>query len=454
MKEILSLLSGSILAKCAGLAVIPILYVGFSIDQLGQFDYILAGVALFEITLTMKLNEALLRYNSPTNYANSLSNLISILKFYSVIFPTAILVTYFVASEIIFLMLIIAFCRAIFTTCAEFYRSVGMHQKYIFYINAFALSNVIVIGCTVIFSITDNVIQLLIAQSILYSVLTIYILVNQELPLKLNTKERFFKDIGRLLLFAYPIVPSALSWWILRFVNRYYLMTKMGDAAVGQYAVINYLPQAIMISGAMVYTALQRFVYDQLDRNNNCIVKSLLEYISWIYFCAILIVVSISKLMIHSVPELNHNYKAFTFLILASAFFVQASNFALILTQQKRTKMLAFSTIIASLLCWGLSAQASGTDLIHYSFAFLFATLTLFFFRMYLLRDVIRGTTPQYVLSALCCLVYVSIRSDNRTFDLVDIVVVTFSTAILLNYILRIYRLLPWGSENKMENEK
>lgn len=436
MKEIVSLFSGSFLAKFVGLATLPMIYIGFSIEELGRFDYILAGVALFEISLTLKLNEALIRFNSISNRAVSLSNLTIILQFYALIFSITLLILHLLGLDTFVFIVVISFFRSIFTCFVEFYRSIGDYKKYVVYINLFSIVNVISILLLILFSNNNNINYVFMVQVFIYGAISSYILLREKV--KFQSVRIFRNQLYEFLTFSFPLVPSALSWWILRFINRYYLMERMGEKAVGQYAVINYIPQAIMISGTLVYAALQRFVYIHLDQKQGKTVKYVLVNLGGAYLCATLLVISLSKLLTVSVTELSENFLAYSLLVLASAFFVQASNFALILTHEKRTKSLAVSTVIASCVCWIFTASIQLNNLILYSTAFLMSTAIMLLIRLYLLRQFIAYDVSKYLFRGVFCLIIVFFNSGSTVFNIWDFLIVGVSVVLIMKQIIRI----------------
>ena len=164
----------------------------------------------------------------------------------------------------------------------------------------------------------------------------------------------FKPDLRQLLLFAIPLVPSSVMWWMISSLNRPMLEEFVSLAAVGIYAVGCKIPALIQSFWAIVGNAWQISVLEEYGRSGfsvffNHFFDFLLQLLALLVLVLTVAAPYIMKFFVD--PEFYDAYKLIPLLSFGMIFALGAGAVGTIFTAAKVTKYFLYSSLYALFLC-------------------------------------------------------------------------------------------------------
>ncbi len=96
--------------------------------------------------------------------------------------------------------------------------------------------------------------------------------------------------VKRILLYAIPLIPNAISWWINSSLDRYLLTSMTSLTVVGLYAAANKIPSALSSLTSIFHQAWSLSVYEEYDDKNG---NTFFQEIYLIYDCIMVLATTI-----------------------------------------------------------------------------------------------------------------------------------------------------------------
>ncbi len=96
-----------------------------------------------------------------------------------------------------------------------------------------------------------------------------------------------------------PLVPNAVSWWLMTMANKYIIFQQLNTAANGIYAVSSRLPSILMIIFSLFLLAWQDVILKDDKADYREITTNTFSQLSKFMFSIGLIFISISEPLIH-----------------------------------------------------------------------------------------------------------------------------------------------------------
>lgn len=238
---------GNFLSKMVFLVLMP-LYTGVLLPEEYNLAEMLNNLSQLALPiLTLCLYEAVFRFSisEETNHQKLLSSaLILVLKIFSGVFVILLLSSFFINVYYVWIFAMITFSLSIRQLFAQFTRGIGL-------IKIFAVSGIINALALIVF----NVIFLLLLNggatgyllSILFAnvVSIIYIYLTAKLHSHISLKRSDNYLLKSMILYSLPLIPNALSWWLVNMSNRFIIFFYCGAATAGIFIAASKLPSII-----------------------------------------------------------------------------------------------------------------------------------------------------------------------------------------------------------------
>ena len=94
------------------------------------------------------------------------------------------------------------------------------------------------------------------------------------------------KHIQNALRFGFPLIPHALSGWIINYIDRFFIASMIGMSEVGIYSVAYQIGNIIGIIALSFNQAWSPFLFKQLNKNNNQLKIRIVQF-TYAYFLTI-----------------------------------------------------------------------------------------------------------------------------------------------------------------------
>ena len=386
---------GKLLPRFVSLITLPILTACFTKSQYGSYDLITTMVALLMPFATLQIQAAAFRFliECRKDHVGS-SEIIS--NIYMVVVPVSFVVSVGVFifmpemdAPTRFAVAVYFFLDSIEITAAQIARGLGKTK--VFAVSSIVLSVVNGLGIVAALKMIDSgllgvVWSLALANAVAFIYLSIRTRIWTFIKLNMVSKSK----LKELLSYSWPIVPNALSNWILKLSDRLVITGFMGVEANAVYAVANKIPNLLSIAHTVLIMAWQE--------NASIAVKDqdASEYYTKMFDKILRMMAGATALLIAFTPVLfallikgdyDDAYVQMPILVLAMFFYVMSAFQGGIYVAHKKTKSIGVTTILAALI--NLLIDLIFVNLIGItagSISTLVAYMFLYFYRMYDLR--------------------------------------------------------------------
>ncbi|MFR8088779.1 MAG: lipopolysaccharide biosynthesis protein [Lachnospirales bacterium] len=302
---------GSFGSKVMSFLIVPLYTYYIMPSDLGDYDLLIATVSLLSPLITMKISEATYRWiiNSKDN------EVIYISATYKYLFRNCIIsaIILLIINQIIpiwycYYFVFILIGDRILECLQKLLR--GLKNQKLFAISGLFQTAVMVVCNMIKICVFGEGVVALLQSNILSLYLTIlFILIFEKRLRKVDFKLNVKKQQKEMLAYSIPLVPSALSWWVMNASDRYIIRLVIGSAANGIYSVAYKFPSILQTFLNMFNNAWVDLVLSGLKKD-----KESIEYINKIFnilvkisFEVLFVLIPITKLVMNLI--LSNSYK-------------------------------------------------------------------------------------------------------------------------------------------------
>ncbi len=357
-KNTIILLVGKFATQFFTLFLLP-LYTHYLLsNDYGLVDLYQTYVNLFVPVFLMCLDSAVFRFLIDTRKNEFETNQI-IVSAYLKTFQQAMLFLIF-AFIIRYFIKIDYFYLLIFNVVAIMFSNVslqicrGIGKNVIYSISCIISASItLLINILLIIIFKQNAGSILIASSIANFFCTIFIILNTKIYKNFSKKHFSKKKTKEMLKYSIPLIPNALSWWIVNVSDRTIISTIINTSANGIYTVsckFSNILNSIFSIFTMSWQESASLHINDKDKDVffTNMINSIYKLFVSVSLIIILIVGLFFNLLIGKDYAVAYNY--IPILILANSFNVLIGLFGGIYIAKKLTKKMTSTTIISALI--------------------------------------------------------------------------------------------------------
>jgi len=347
----------NLLVSLRGLILLPILTKTLDIELYGIWVQIIVTISLLTFLATLQLHGAIIRFfageQDKAKIKAGFYSVFALVFLFSLlliviiaVFSEPFAITFFGGEEAIPFVRLLYFlipATALDTICIEFFRAFQQMKKYTGFLILQQILELSLISYAVLFgySLFGALLSLIIARIFLLIVcfLFIYRQIGIEKP-----------DLSVLkpyLLFSLPLIPAALSCWVVEISDRYLIAYFLGVTSVAIYSPAYILGTMIGMFMSPLGITLLPTMFKLYENNKIEELKKHLSYSLKVYLMfAIpslfgLTVLSKSLLLTFTTSEFVSAYLVVPMAALGTIFYVGGGTIAIILQVLKKTRILA-----------------------------------------------------------------------------------------------------------------
>lgn len=419
-KNTLILSVGNFLPKLTLLVTLPIITGHLTKEEYGTYDLITTLASLYLPAITLQIQSAAFRFlidsrNLETEKKTIISNV------YCFVIPVsafAVIVLFiflnWINTSIRILIALYFFFNSILVITQQITRGLSKNGLY-------SLSSIIqsVLSMFLILFLSDIGLIGVLLSLLISSIFSCLLLQIGASLYRYFEPSLFSYDLLiRMIKYSWPMIPTALSLWVLSLSDRVVISTFLGLEAAGIYAVANKIPQqlnTVQSTFAYAWQENASLAVDDLDAA---------EYYSIVFDSVFCIICGFLAVLISFYPFLfmllikgNYNAARAQIPILFGGFFFSAVSSLIggIYIAHKRTKSLGISTIIAA-VC-NLVIDLGFVKCIGIYAASISTLCSYLFLAVYRMWDVNRFQTISYnlkkillsiiILATMCCISWI-----------------------------------------------
>lgn len=358
IKNTFILAIGQLLPKMMSIFLLPLMTVNLSVDEYGIYDLIVSLGGLIVPLITMQLQQAIFRFLlTEKEYTCKSAYFTSALFFLgavSIMICPVFVVCGYIKKQIylyagIFLLFVF---EAFYYLIGQVVRSYGNNKKFSFAAILFSVINLLLVYINFKY-LKFGLNGVVISQAVAYLGATFYLLFDRTVISLIRIKNVSISKLKILLRFSVPIVPSAISLWVVNLSSRVIISAILGVGANGVYAVANKLPSMFsmaynIFNMSWTETASRSFEDDDKSVYYSKMFESLYKFLIGV----MLVMVTIMPLIFDVIID-DKYYEAFNIIpiLYFSVFFnCMVSFLGSLYIAAKETKTVGFSSIFGAVI--------------------------------------------------------------------------------------------------------
>lgn len=346
---------GSFGTKILNFLIVPLYTYYILPGDLGDYDLLMTTVSLISPLITLKISDATYRWiiNKKENEKVYISATYKLLLRNSIVIALTILaINYFFPIWNVTYFILILIGDRILECIQKILRGLknqrlfafsGILHSFIFL--SFNFISIVILHKGVRSILLSNVFSLYTTIIVLFVIETRLRNVNMHMHYKIQQKE--------MLQYSAPLVPSALSWWVMSASDRYVIRFFLGSVSNGIYSVAYKFPSILQIMFQMFNNSWTDLALSELksDKETKKYVGSIFEELYKFSFGMSLILMPLTKLVMNII--LSESYKIASvyvgFLYLGTVFQGLSSFCSVGYLMGKKTKGAAKTSIYGAL---------------------------------------------------------------------------------------------------------
>lgn len=444
IKNTIVLSIGTVIPKFASFIVLPILTGYLTKTEYGTYDLITVLCSLFLPAVTLQIQTAAFRFliekkDDEDGKKTIITNILSFLMPVSII---AIIVLFIVLNKYLLIEKILIglyfFADMIFCVCGQIARGLQKNKVYAEASIVCSMANLLFVIVLIYFFKMGfvGVLICMLFSSLIPSLVMIYQL---KLWRYINFKFLDKKCLKELLKYSWPMVPNAMSMWVMNASDRIVVSYFLGIEANAIYAVAKKIPNIVTIAQSTFTMAWQESA--SLAAND----KDSSEYYSKMFDVIFCMMTGIMVCILAAMPILfkiliRGNYESAYYqmpiLVLGMFFYGLASYLGGIYVAVKETKSVGMTTFLAAIINLITSLlMIKGIGIYAASISTLISYIFLAIYRM---KDIKKHVKIEYNLKKVICifiiLIIISVCSySKKIYVYVFEVVISILVTVFLN---------------------
>lgn len=348
---------GNFGSKILSYALVPIFSFFVSKEDLGLYDLFLTSIALLFPVVTLQLSEAMYRYLLTLQAESDRVKIISTGLLSSVILLIAFGFVYYITAkyydfkyqELFYLLLLGV---SLFPVMQQIIRGLGNNKLY----SAIGILNsilLVVFNIIFLYFLEIGLLGILIASIISYSVSMVAAFYLGGIFKYFSLKKVDFIYLTKLLKYSAPLIPNAISWWLINASNRFLILHSMGLEANGEFAISSRFPAILAIINSIFMLAWQDEAISKVktDQDVQSVSKIFNQFLVF-ELCIIILFIPLSKFVVSYGVESSYSetWKYMPLLFLGTAFSAFSAFYGSIYLRDKKTLKLFTTTLIGGIL--------------------------------------------------------------------------------------------------------
>ncbi len=358
IKNAIVLAFGTFFPKFASFVSLPILTACLTREEYGTYDLVVVLVSLFLPIITLQIHTAAFRFLIDCRDSGHEKERV-ITNIFAFIIPVSL-----AALAVLFLVLRDYSYTVRFLICAYFFFDVmansarqvarGLSLNTAFSISASisAFGQILFVLVFVLW-LKKGLIGCMAALIVSEVLSTVFLMLRAGIYKYLKVSSVDSTEIKRLLTYSWPMVPNALSMWVMQVSDRLVVSVFLGVASNAIYAVANKLPSIMTLAQTSIVQAWQENASQTAnDKDVGRYYSKTFNMVFGFTAGLLSLLVSLSPLLFKILVKGNYDaaYTQLPILFMSTLFFSMASFLGGIYVAFYKTKCIGITTVVAAAL--------------------------------------------------------------------------------------------------------
>ena len=347
---------GNLGTKILNFLIVPLYTYFIEPEALGDYDLLITTVSLLSPLLTLRISEAAYRWiiNDKSRRIECVSASYFLLIRNAIIAALAILcINHFIPIWNCHYFIAILICDRLLECTQKILR--GFKNQKLFAVSGLFHTAIFVGLNFVRIVILHEGVEAILQSTIISGICTLLLIFTLEKRLRESIHFGDYRFITReMLKYSFPLVPSALAWWVMSASDRYVIRFLLGAVSNGIYAVAYKFPTILqtfftMFNNAWTDMALSRMGNDAESKKY---ASDLFENVYLLSFQACFVLIPATKLFANNLLGSSYQISSIYigFLYVATVFQGLSSFCSIGYLQDKKTKGAALTSLYGAIV--------------------------------------------------------------------------------------------------------
>lgn len=358
VKNTIILFVGKFATQFMSLLLLPLYTHYLLTDDYGTVDLLQTYISLFIPVLTLRIDSAVFRFlidkrKNSDGIKKVLSNIFLILGFgilftiiFALIFSLFFKIAYFKSVIINTIVMMIS------SIMLQILRGLGKNVEYSI-ASVITGATTLISNAILIIALNFNANSILIGSSIANIICILYVAMDINILKYFSFKEIDKSVLTDILDYSLPMIPNALSWWIVNVSDRSIISLFLGVAANGIYTVSCKFSNILNSVFSIVSMSWQESATLHInDEDRDEYFSNMISSIFMIFSTISLLIISVLPFVYNIIIGSNYmsSYNYIPILLYANSWNVLIGLIGGIYIAKKRTKEIASTTILSALI--------------------------------------------------------------------------------------------------------
>lgn len=325
--------------------------------ELGYYDLIITTVTLISPFITLQISDAAYRWllddqDNLEHQTRTITSSLCLVLMNIVIFLVLFLIfRLFIDVQYSFHFFLLTCSSVFFIYFQQLLRGLGNNKLYSI---SGICNTVAIVLFTVIFLVflKKNVTGLFLAIITANLITTFLILSIGKIYHRINFNFINKAQIKHMLSYSWPLIPNAISWWMINEINRFIILFFLGVNANGIFALSSRFPSIILAINSIFMLSWQDHALSPSASEQSDFYSKVFRHYMILEFSIVILLTSVSMYLVHYVisQEFYESWRYMPFLYLGVAFSSFAAFMGAGYLKNKKSKGIFFTSISGSLV--------------------------------------------------------------------------------------------------------
>ena len=349
---------GNLGSRFIAIIMVPLYTRFMTTGEYGQVDLVTTAISLILPIVSLAIGQAVIRfavaYSKQDDRQKIFSNAIALNVVATVLLGLVFLVLqqFHLFHGLLAYFTILLILQLFGDTISQFVRGIGQVRQYA--INGI-LTTIITAGLNILLIVKwqQGIEGYLESMIVAAAISDIYLFIVSKGFTLFSVKYLNQKLLFSMLVYAIPLIPNSIMWWVINGSTRYFILFFAGVSANGLFAVANKIPSILSIATNIFSQAWQLSAFEEQDSSNKASFYTLVfkNYYTVLFIGASLILIVTKPLIIYAVgSNFSSSWELVPFLLLASMYQSFSGFLGTTYTASLQTKGIFTTSILAAVV--------------------------------------------------------------------------------------------------------
>ncbi|UNB89111.1 lipopolysaccharide biosynthesis protein [Lactiplantibacillus plantarum] len=349
---------GNLGSRFISIIMVPLYTRFMTTSEYGQVDLVTTAISLLLPIISLAIGQAVIRfavaYSESDDRKRIFSNAVALNILGTLLLGLVFLILqpFHLFHGLLAYFTILLILQLFGDTISQFVRGIGRVRQYA--INGI-LTTIITAGLNILLIVQwqQGVDGYLVSMIVAAAISDFYLFIVSRGFNLFSIRHLNKKLLGSMLIYAVPLIPNSIMWWIINGSTRYLILFFVGAGANGLFAVANKIPSILSIATNIFSQAWQLSAFEEQDSSDKAgfYTSVFKNYYTVLFIGASIILIITKPLIIYTVgQQFSSSWELVPFLLLASMYQSFSGFLGTTYTASLQTKGVFTTSILAAMV--------------------------------------------------------------------------------------------------------